>query len=271
MNRKIILLICTFIIFLLFGAGLFSYYSVNERREVVNKFIEKSIKWNDYIKNVPSDKLEVFNFTTESYDEYLLEDVNYSDVNTISKDILKEVKQQSNIKLDRKAFPEKLEYDHNTVLTLSNVVIEPINYKTREWYEEIETQNRVYFDIPNADLYNIPKEIFDKNEIWHLLTDKVSFESLDNNKYNCTVSYSKVKRVVEEKATTDVYNIKAVYSGKQISKTGNVKLKYKLTNENIRKEILPQFSIKFLYISIIAAISIIIVLILYEKLLTKKE
>lgn len=49
MNRKIILCICTFIIFLLFGAGLFSYYSVTERREVVNKFIEKTIECNDYM------------------------------------------------------------------------------------------------------------------------------------------------------------------------------------------------------------------------------
>lgn len=211
------------------------------------------------------------NYSTKSYDEYLLEDINYDNVNTISKDILKEVKQQSNTKLDRKAFPEKLEYDHNTVLSLSNVIVEPIYIKEKKWYEDLETQNRVYFDMPNADLYNIPKEIIDKNEIWHLLTDKVSFESLNNNRYNCTASYSKVKRVEEEKTITNEYIIKAVYSGKQLCKTGNVKLKYKLTNQNSRKEILPQFSIKLLCISIIAIISIIVVLILYEKQLAKKR
>lgn len=271
MNRYIKILFATYAIFLLFGAGFFTYYRVIERKEVENLYIDKSIEWYDFINNKPLDKIRIYNSSTKIYDEYLLDDINYNELKTTSKDIVKEVEQLSNIKLDEKDFPEKLKYDHNTYLKLSNVVVEPIYIRVMQWHDVLETQNRQYSNISSADFYNIPKEILDNNETWHILTDKVSFEILDNNRYNCTASYSKVKRVEEEKRTLDRYNMKAVYSGKLITKTGNVKLKYKLINQSTKKEILQQFSIKLLLISSIIVISIIVIFILYQKILTKKR
>ena len=271
MNRYIKILIATFTIFLLFGAGLFTYYKVIERKEIENKYIEKNIEWHDFNNNKPSDMIKIYNSSTKIYDYYLLDDISFNEPKSSSKDIVKIVEQFSNTKLDAKDFPDKLEYDHNTYLQLSNVIVDPIYIKSMQWYDVLETQNRHYSNISNADFYNIPKEILYNNETWYLLTDKVSFEILANNRYNCKASYSIVKRVEEEKATIDGYNMKAIYSGKLITKTGNVKLKYKLNIQSTKKEILPQFSIKLLFISIIAVISILVVFILSQKLLSKKR
>lgn len=271
MNKYIKILIATFVIFLLFSASLFTYYRVIERKEIENKFIEENIEWQDFINNEPLDKIRLYNSYTKIYDEYLLNDINYNELKTSTKDIVKVVEQRSNIKLDVKDFPEKLKYDHNTYLKLSNLVVEPIYIKVMQWHDVLETQNKQYSNISSADFYNIPKELHDNNETWHILTDKVNFEILDNNRYNCTASYSKVKRVEEEKVTIDRYNLKAVYKGKLITKSGNVKLKYKLINQSTKKEILPQSPIKLLLISIIAVISIIVVFILSQKILSKKR
>lgn len=271
MNKYIKILIATFVIFLLFGASLFTYYRVIDKKELENKYIEKNIEWHNFIENEPLEKIKIYNSSTKRLDEYLLYDVNYNNLKTTSKDIIKEVKNFSNIKLNEKNFPEKFKYNDNTYLKLSNVIVEPNYIKVMQWYDVLETQNRKYNNISSADFYNIPKEILDNNEIWYLLTDKVSFESLENNRYNCTASYSKVKRVEEEKTTLDGYNMKAVYSGKIITKTGNVKLKYILINQSAKKEILPQSPIKLLLISSVTVISIVLIFILYQKILSKKR
>ncbi len=267
MNKSIKIFLCTIIVFIFFGAGLFTYYSIYERKDGVSKYVEKSIDWDIYKENKPLDKIRLYNMITKSYDEYLLDDVNYDEINIISKEIIKEVKEQSNIKLEKKDFPEKIKYDNYTLLTLINTIVEPNYIKENQWHEELEIKNKIYSNILNADLFNIPKEIYDNNETWFLLTDKVKFESIENL-YNCTASYFRVKRVEEEKTVLDGYNIKAIYSGKLLSKTGNVKLKYKLRSQNTNKVILPYFSIKILFITIIL---MIVIFILHAKQLTRKS
>ncbi len=265
MNKKFKIFICSLIIFFLFSGSLFTYYNVKESKKVLTKFIEKSIKWEDYIAIKPLDKIRIYNFSTKNYDEYLLDDVNYNEVISITKDIVKEVNQRSNIRFDSRNIPAKLEYGSNDYLFLSNVVSVPIYSKGIQWYDQLETENRTYTDLPSADLYNIPKDITHNSQTWSLLTDMVKFEN-SGDKYNCIATYSKVNRVEEERSTVEEFETKAIYSGKIITKTGNVKLKYRHTSLSKSRELFKQFSDKFLFISIITVITIVLILKIFMEI-----
>jgi hypothetical protein len=264
MNKKMKIIISTIIIFLFSSASLFTYYRVYEHQEIVDKYVIRTIKWDDYNANKPQSKIKIFNTNTKEYEEYQLDDINLNEISSISKDIVKEVQKYSNIKLEKEDFPQLLEFDQNTQLKLSNIIVEPIITKEKSWQDEIESKVKNYTNLENADLINIPKEIYENNETWSLLTDSIKFDNLED-KYNCTASYHHIKRVEEEKSSIDNYFITAVYSGKTSAKTGNVILRYKLSNLNTNIKVSPYFSSKTLILSIIMFIILFFIIVSFKN------
>lgn len=265
MNNKMKIIISTFIIFLFSSASLFTYYQVYDYQETEEKYIVKTIKWDDFNINKPQSNIKIYNTTKKEYEDYHLDSINFNEVVSSSKDILKEVKKYSNIKLEKDDFPDELEFDNNTMLKLSNIIVEPNFKREKQWYEELESQIKTYSNLENADLINIPKEIHENNETWFLLSDTANFYNIDG-KYSCNASYHRIKRVEEEKTSIDRYIIKAIYSGKKISNTGNVSIKYKLVSRSTIKEVLPRLSLKLLSISTIILIVVISIILLCKSL-----
>lgn len=265
MNKKMKILITTLILFLFSSASLFTYYKVNDYQEIETKFVIKTIKWEDYNINKPQSNIKIYNTTKKEYEDYHLDSINLNEVVSSSKDILKEVKKYSNIKLDEYDFPELLEFDQDTQLKLRNIIVEPTFTKDRQWNDVIESQVKTYNNLENADLINIPKVIYDNSETWFLLSDTANFYAI-GDKYNCDATYHHIKRVEEEQDIIDKYIIKGIYSGKKISNTGNVTLKYKLTSRSTIKEVLPRLSFKLFSITTIILIVVISIILFYKSL-----
>lgn len=264
MNNKHKIVITTLIIFLLFSVSLFTYYNVHQTKNNINKYVIKSIKWEEYMINKAQDKIWVFNSASRRHDKYQLTKVDFDEVVSIPEDIVKEVRRYSYFKLERKDFPEVLEYDQNTQLKLSNIIVEPIFINEKQWYDEIDTLVKVYPNLEDADLYKIPKEILENNQLWFLLTDTAKFENIEDG-YNCTASYHRIRRSEKDINKIDKYEIKAIYKGKKIINTGNVILQYKLTSKKKLQEISTQYSLKLFGYSILLSVSVISFVKLYKK------
>ena len=265
MNRKMIILFLSIIIFLISSASLFTYYKVYDFHSIEEEFFTKTIKWEEYNANKPKNSIKLFNKNRNEYDEYHLDIINLNEVVSSSKDIIKEINKYSDTKLDKDDFPDLLEIDKDTKLKLKNVIVEPIYKNEKQWYEEIISQVITYDNLDSADLINIPKEIHENGYQWFVLTDSVKFD-IQNGKFNCNASYSRIKRVEEVKSIIDKYLIKGVYSGKKIFNTGNVTLKYKIVNTSKIKEISPQFSYKLLAYLLIMFILVIPFYKIYKRL-----
>lgn len=264
MNNKIKILIVTLIIFLLFSVSIFTYYNVHQTENNINKYVIKSIKWEEYMANKTQDKIWIFNSSCREHDKYQLNKVDLDEVVSIPEDIVKEIRRYSYFKLEKKDFPEVLEYDQNTQLKLSNIIVEPIFVNEKQWYDEIDTLVKVYPNLEDADLYNIPKEIIENNQSWFLLTDTAKFENIEDG-YNCTASYHRIRRSEKECNKIDRYAIKAIYKGKKIINNGNVILQYKLASKSKISEISTQYSLKLFAYLILLSISVISFIKLYKK------
>ena len=267
MRNKIYVIIVSIVVFLLLGSGLTSYYIDNYNDENDNKqYITRKISWDDFELSKVTKNIKLYDKSFNIYDNYYLNDTDYSEIKNEKVIVTKTVKYLNIDNIDTSKWPKYINYDDTTLLYYNSYNFIPNFKDLTNWNENLVFIKRVYNDINEADLYDIPKVINDDGFDWYMLTDKINFIRKDN-KFNCELNYYRVNKNILSKKVIQNYNIDVIYKGEKIKKSGYVNLKYKLTNKN-KKKIISKSNLKVI---IISAIVIFLILISIDKITKRKE
>ncbi len=262
MKNKIYIIIFTLLVFIFLGTGISRYYIVY-KKIIVNedKYIEKEIPWNDFSQFDVVNIIKVDNKLNNKYDDYKLVDINYDNIKTEFKDIRKIVKYNNLKTIDYTKIPYNIVSNENTLLYKTNTIVTPIYENLFTWQDSLVSFEKIYYNLDEADLINIPKTVNYKGYEWYMLSDKIDFTS-NNKKYICKLPYYRVNKSTDNKKVIKNYNIDVIYKGKLAIKSGNVHLKYKIENKEEIK-ILSKSNFKIIIllssVSVILLISLILI------------
>ncbi|MDD2370795.1 MAG: hypothetical protein PHQ32_02200 [Firmicutes bacterium] len=266
MKNKIYVIITTLLIFIFLGTGISRYY-IEYKKLIINddKYIKREITWVDFSKSDVESIIKVENKLNNKYDKYKLVDINYDDIKTEYKEITKIVR-YNNIKskYDTK-ISEIIASDNNTLLFKANTTIKPVYEDVLSWHENLISFEKIYYNLKEADLINIPKVVNYKGYNWYMLSDKINFTS-NNINYICALPYYRIDKSIVSKRIVNSYNIDVIYKGKLAFKSGKVHLKYKIENKEEVK-ILSKSNLKI----IIFIISIGTILLISLNLIKNKK
>ncbi len=267
MKNKIYIIIVSFLIFIILGSGITTYYIVNNKEIVDNKqYIEKKIPWNKFSGSKVTNTLNIYDKSTNKTDKYNLVDIDYFKIKTDSRIIYKTIKLKKITKIDYTKFPKKIVKDNSTILYYSSYKAITVYKDLKTWNERLVYTTKIYNEIEEADLIDIPKIILHNDFEWYMLTDKIKFTS-KNNKYNCELPYYRVVKDISSEKIVEGYNVELIYKGKITEKSGYVTLKYKIETK-AQSKILLKSNFK---IFIIASSIFIITLIIIDIAIKKKE